>query len=1442
MYPPSSIIARLRQLLDRGGHPLESHFSFHALLGFLPLPKYHLVIVNKKHKVGAIAQRWVYGISEWQLFPLQYVAKGVAGVGGGGGGRTSRYRELVEGYIDLSKDFFFSYYYDLTHSLQHNLTVGERDSRSGGSESGQARRDSGKESERAGMLDERKQKEAAEETTQLSTADSDAPSASGSMVKSASIPAFPSRSGAASSLSSNSSLLTDVESTLSDLSDSPSKSNASARPTTPLSTALPDGSNPWADLDTSFAAAANAPAAHSSPLATPRSGSRSSPLPGPTSPSSRSTPYLPPLPPRVSAYADQWLWNFYPAHTLLSSLPLSSYWLVPLVHGFFQQQLLRVGHLDLLVTLLARRSRHYAGTRYIKRGIEARGHVANEVESEQIIECIDRGSAWFSNSTSYSSVVILRGSIPLYWWQENVHTMKPNVVIATEQDNYTATRQHFDDLRRRYGDKIDILSLIKKEEKNPQEMRLGYAFTAAVATLREAYKAEEVKLEYQTYDFLNMRHAKANVLRDVRNLVAPAVDAQGVFSHVNVIETEEEKEDVSSASDLLRRERRHVSRSRQTGVVRINCVDCLDRTNVAMFCTGKAAMKRQLQALGLLGAKGEKVWPELVLVLQRFYTQHGDRIAQQYAGSGAMHREALYDKGQEEGEVDTLDNNDLISGPSGGVGQATRDRLTDEHNRDVAAERDTQRTSAPTAERAPKQKPGAGMAHNAISFAKRYYSNNVTDVEKQQAINVFLGHFIPPADPRSKQVWDCDPNTALHEFDQRLAQHGDNEPLFYPPYNPNCLVPVKLAKRRARPTVASPAASAATGREGSSAVGVDGGGSAQLGALFSRFYDEKYNPTKLTSLDAELSKQYARPLYVGQPLLEVKEARERDSRENKTPVSVGSTGSVEPSPLISSMSTSYSSSSNVPSLPLLDEAEVSGGPMSPSPRSRVDSGNFELGPNARTSPAPMYNTPPHSPSPHSLSRHNSIDQPSPVHTFSPPSPLQYLPPPNLPIATPVAASSGGDAFNFNLSSGVVTAAHPGHKTGLAQANAVANKVGAATKSFFTKGLKTAFGANRGAVGGAGVPVGADKHLHRVRSSGNVHAAGGGGGVLAMPVAAGPPSLSASRSVDFNFLDAGTSVTLAHAHVASSNSVGPMSPTGTNSPRKGLPPQHGNLPSSSSFTANIPPPPPRNGPLSPIAAIPRDLNTGLTAFHDLLGGANITQPFVQGQDSPRHLQTSKAEAEEKVPSSPAPPTVTVAAASSIGEDSNLPLALVISPRLSVQMYEDRVFVARNDEDLFNAYVDTQRLCQLAHNTTPWTDTWQLQVATSPKGDGSLSPRSQFASPLTGASTTPQQPQQPSTPLLLTSPSLASTGPSISDGSSTASTDAKAVSSVSQQLASELRGDVNLVTSTIPSAVNGVRSVEQNERLEAVGVDALAESTEVPGESDEAAVAKLAGEIE
>ena len=57
--------------------------------------------------------------------------------------------------------------------------------------------------------------------------------------------------------------------------------------------------------------------------------------------------------------------------------------------------------------LISRRSRHRAGTRYKKRGVDDQGYVANYVETEQ---CLLMGTHVFS-------FVQVRGSVPVYWSQ-----------------------------------------------------------------------------------------------------------------------------------------------------------------------------------------------------------------------------------------------------------------------------------------------------------------------------------------------------------------------------------------------------------------------------------------------------------------------------------------------------------------------------------------------------------------------------------------------------------------------------------------------------------------------------------------------------------------------------------------------------------------------------------------------------------------------------------------------------------------------------------------------------------------------------------------------------------------------------------------------------------------------------------------------------------------
>ena len=72
--------------------------------------------------------------------------------------------------------------------------------------------------------------------------------------------------------------------------------------------------------------------------------------------------------------------------------------------------------------LFSRRNQNRVGVRYFCRGVDECGHVANNVETEQIVRFGDQ----------IASHVNTRGSIPLYWSQRSNITYKPFVKLFNQ--------------------------------------------------------------------------------------------------------------------------------------------------------------------------------------------------------------------------------------------------------------------------------------------------------------------------------------------------------------------------------------------------------------------------------------------------------------------------------------------------------------------------------------------------------------------------------------------------------------------------------------------------------------------------------------------------------------------------------------------------------------------------------------------------------------------------------------------------------------------------------------------------------------------------------------------------------------------------------------------------------------------------------------------------
>ncbi|URE48341.1 SAC domain containing protein [Musa troglodytarum] len=339
--------------------------------------------------------------------------------------------------------------------------------------------------------------------------------------------------------------------------------------------------------------------------------------------------------------------------------------------------------------------------RYLKRGVNEKGRVANDVETEQIV---------FEDTP------------------EEIHSEITSVVqnrVHKKDKNYEATRLHFENLVKRYGNPIIILNLIKSREKKPRESLLRAEFANAIDFVNKDIP-EERRLKFLHWDIQkHSRRKVANVLELLGKVAAYALDLTGFFycqvtpdlQIQDLLSRGSTGEAISSYSNSLKDESTYVGTEQghdnlvnevqngdnlaksprfQRGVLRTNCIDCLDRTNVAQYAYGLAALGHQLHALGFLDIPVDLDSP-LADDLMVFYERMGDTLALQYGGSAA-------------------------------------------HNKIFSERRG--------------QWKAATQSQELFRTIQRYYSNAYMDAEKQDAINIFLGHFQPQQGKPA--LWELD--------------------------------------------------------------------------------------------------------------------------------------------------------------------------------------------------------------------------------------------------------------------------------------------------------------------------------------------------------------------------------------------------------------------------------------------------------------------------------------------------------------------------------------------------------------------------------------------------------------------------------------------------------------------------------------------------------------
>ena len=323
-------------------------------------------------------------------------------------------------------------------------------------------------------------------------------------------------------------------------------------------------------------------------------------------------------------------YNLYKKFLTKNNQPINPTFIIPIICGFvsyfddnsLQQSTNNNNNISnhnnsIRYILISRRSANHCGTRYNTRGIDDEGHVANYCETEQIIY----------HQNNVLSFCILRGSAPVFFQQTGIAGIQPKTEI-TRNENLTkdAFSKHLNEIHVDFP-LIFCINLLNTK-KNDEDV--------ITKALEKQIKMRENDRTLRYY-FFDMQNECPNDNYDkIESLM------KNFVSIVNIFKFYCEKNNNNFNNEVLKE---------QKGVCRVNCLDCLDRTNVLQARIAWLALEKMLNYLNIdtteifhskevFFSKSNKnnTNNETKTFKEKFrdiWGENGDEISIQYAGTAS---------------------------------------------------------------------------------------------------------------------------------------------------------------------------------------------------------------------------------------------------------------------------------------------------------------------------------------------------------------------------------------------------------------------------------------------------------------------------------------------------------------------------------------------------------------------------------------------------------------------------------------------------------------------------------------------------------------------------------------------------------------------------------------------------------------------------------------
>ncbi len=145
------------------------------------------------------------------------------------------------------------------------------------------------------------------------------------------------------------------------------------------------------------------------------------------------------------------------------------YFMHPIINGYVLIRSMSSYDSDLDFVIISRKEHKRSGMRFLVRGIDKNGNVANFAETEQyVIHKKSKSNLDVKEFTvDFISYLQIRGSIPLFWTQQPNLQLNPSISFdQKDRENYNSFDKHVQHITKDYGKVVFIDLIDKKGDQN----------------------------------------------------------------------------------------------------------------------------------------------------------------------------------------------------------------------------------------------------------------------------------------------------------------------------------------------------------------------------------------------------------------------------------------------------------------------------------------------------------------------------------------------------------------------------------------------------------------------------------------------------------------------------------------------------------------------------------------------------------------------------------------------------------------------------------------------------------------------------------------------------------------------------------------------------------------------------------------------------------------